>query len=118
MALVEATGVLGAFSVEDGMFSCAGRASARPRAIAEPGVMLAGAVSAALRSSAVGLFVAVLVAVEARSIVLESLEAGARCSYRSENGVPEAKEIVGCLLRFEIDYQGSHCFVRVVSAKP
>lgn len=94
--------MFGASSIEDGVFSCAGRASARPRAIAEPGVVLAGAVSAALRSSAVGLFVAVLVAVKARSIVLESLEARARCSCRSENGVPKAKEIVGCLLRFKV----------------
>jgi hypothetical protein len=96
--------VLGASSIEDGIFSYVGRASARPRAIVEPSVMLAGTVSVALRSSAVSLFIAVLVIVKARSIVLKSLEARARCSYRSEDGVPKAKEIVGYLLCFKIDY--------------
>lgn len=80
--------------------------------------MLAGAVSAAFRSPAVCLFMAVLVAIKARSIVLESFEARACCFHRSKTDVPEAKEIVGCLLHFKIDYQRSHCLVRVVSAEP
>lgn len=96
--------MLRASSVKDGVFSCACWASMGPRAIAEPSIVLAGVVSVALRSSAVCLFVAVLVAVETRSVVLESLEAGASCSHRSEDGVPEAKEIVGYFLRFKIDH--------------
>jgi hypothetical protein len=101
---VKATRVLGASPVEDGVFSCAGWAPRRPFAVTEPSIVLAGAVSAALRSSAVSLFVAVLVAIKARSIVFESLEARASCSYRSENSVPKTEEIIGCLLHFKIDY--------------
>jgi hypothetical protein len=96
--------VLGASSIEDSMFSYVGRASIRPRTIVEPSVMLTGIVSVALYSSIVSLFIAVLIIVKVRSIVLESLEARVRYSYRSEDGVPKAKEIVGYLLCFKIDY--------------
>jgi hypothetical protein len=96
--------VLEASSIEDSVFSYVGRVSTRPRTIVEPSVILAGTVSVALRSSIVSLFIAVLIIVKVRSIVLESLEARARYSYRSEDSVPKAKEIVGYLLRFKIDY--------------